>query len=69
MMRSDDGGTHWRHTGALKLSGNYSTSENQVASADGGKTIKRFSKQRIDWTTTGVFKSRKFSRSPDIVIL
>jgi sialidase-1 len=39
VIHSDDNGLHWQHTGLLPVSANFSTSENQCASADGGKTI------------------------------
>ena len=36
IMHSDDVGLSWQHSGALPLAGSFSTSENQVASIDGG---------------------------------
>lgn len=39
VMYSDDGGVTFNHTAALRTKGNFSTSESQVASADGGKTV------------------------------
>ena len=56
VMRSDNGGSKWENTGALALAGNFSTSENQVASADDGKTV-------ITTTRTDDFLTLKTARS------
>ena len=39
IMHSDDVGLSWQHSGALPLAGSFSTSENQVASIDGGTHV------------------------------